>query len=515
MLLLGNTLSIEAICSIADSSTAFSFNFDQNLRDRVAKNYAFFNQSIAQGAAIYGVTTGLGASSKNTFDATFSAKLQRNLFSYHGCGVGPKLAEPICAAIMLLRLHTLTKGQSGIRPQLIEYLANMLTKRVIAAIPSKGSVGASGDLTPLSYVAASMTGQRQCYYQGELMPSDKALRAANLSTYDFQGREVLAIMNGTSAMTAILSFCWQRSQKLADIACDITGLLAELMQARTAPFIDKLHACKPHPGQQKAADRILALLYFSHQRLYQGAASNDLYNDNAAIQDVYSIRCAPQLVGVLYDTLSWTKMQIEIEANSINDNPVFIDQDELILNGGNFFGGHMALAADALKIAVANTINLMDRQLALILEPKNTPFLSENLRFPSGDEDFLRHGFKAMQITMSALAAEIAKKAQPMATFSRPTESSNQDVVSMGTTAAVDLDEILGLSELACSIMVMAICQSFYVLKERGFHAALNKKAEELLASWQSQFAPVIDDRAMDQEIETMRNFLFATYQYR
>lgn len=505
------TLSVDDVAAYATRQAAApELSREPDHERRIRRNRAFLERKIAEHADIYGVTTGFGSSSRNTFSGERARRLQHNLAQYHGCGVGGLLPEEDCAATLLVRANCLARGASGVTWELLERLETFLARRIIPAIPSQGSVGASGDLTPLSYVVACLEGERQVYHAGKLKPTADALREEGLEPYALKEREALAMMNGTSAMTGIAALAWKQAKRTADLACELTGLMVELLEGRSAPFTAAVNAQKPHPGQLEAARRITAMISDAEHR-YHRPPSADGAVDKAEIQDAYSIRCAPQVIGVLYDVLTYSRAWIETEINSTNDNPVILDQEGEILNGGLFFGGHIASACDALKTAVANVVNLVDRQMALLLDRRNAARLPENLvaERALGDDALIHHGFKAMQITLSALAAEIAKQSMPMSIFSRPTEGANQDVVSMGTIAARDLRTINAMTSHALAIQAMALRQGFYVVRTEGLTQRLNETARRMLEGVAAHFSPVIEDRALDGDIAIVAGALY------
>ena len=490
--------SVATVLAYVDGGAA-ALAADPNFRRLIDDNHQLLMTKLAEGMDIYGANTGFGSSSKNRFAAEKSAELQRNLFSYHGCGVGSHLAQDELAAILFIRTHCLARGYSGVSYDLLRQLQLFLQHRIYPAMPAMGSVGASGDLTPLSYLAAALAGERQVYYQGRLQDSASVLSRLEITPYRFKTREALAIMNGTSVMTGIMVCAIRRLRRIAQQVCEATGLLTELLEGRTSAFTGRTHSVKKHAGQQQAAAIILSMLADVPARYYN--------NSDGSIQDRYSLRCTPQVVGVLFDCLDWASEWVENEVNSVSDNPIFIEGE--VLNAGHFFGGHIAQAADSLKTALATTVNLVDRQMALLLE-RAPDQLTENLvlRNRLGPKAPLNHGLKALQITMSAISAELIKQSIPMAIFSRPTESSNQDVVSMGTIAARDLTHMLGLAETVMAISFMALVQGFYVRGDLGLTTKLNQKAQSQLQKLAEQMSPIVEDRPLDSDIAAMRSFL-------
>ncbi|MCB9665115.1 MAG: aromatic amino acid lyase, partial [Alphaproteobacteria bacterium] len=303
-------------------------------------------------------------------------------------------------------------------------------------------------LTPLSYVAAVLSGDREAWWRGAVRPAAEALAEAGLTPLALEPKEPLAIMNGTSVMTGLACLALARADRLVRLgavisamALDVTGGNAEHVDAR-------LFAAKPHPGQARVA------AWMADHLAYDPAT----HVPPSRLQDRYSIRCAPHVIGVLEDALPFLEGLVRVELNGVNDNPV-VDPDEgAVLHGGNFYGGHVGFAMDALKLAVASCADLHDRQLALLVDPV-TSGLPENLVVPLPGERAARHGFKALLIAASALAAEALKLTMPATAFSRSTESHNQDKVSMGTIAARDALRVLELSERVLAIELLAVCQ--------------------------------------------------------
>lgn len=500
-----NQLSLEQLYAYANSEgLAPELDESPSFRESITANHHFLLERVASGWPIYGTTTGFGSSSASRMDSSEVPLLQQNLYRYHGCGVGPAFAPREAAAILLVRLNCLTQGCSGVSFELLERLTFFLRQGIWPLIPCRGSVGASGDLTPLSYIAATLAGERQVYWRGEIRESREVHEELGIEPYVFKAREALSIMNGTSVMSALAGLAWLRVQRFVHWAETSTALMVELWQGPGSPFLPQLHAVKAHPGQQAVAARIEALLHEAPLRLLKRAGRPV----EGAVQDPYSLRCTPQLLGATQDVLDATRPWIEREINSVNDNPVFLHEEGLVLNGGHFFGGHIAAACDALKASLASAINLLDRQMALLMESKGR--LPENLVSPKmGASARTHHGFKAMQITMSALAAEAAKSSMPMSVFSRPTEASNQDVVSMGTIAARDLLAISDLAMDAAAIQSMALRQAFYLLAEEGQEPPLTDALRNTLVRWSEVFAMQREDRALDKEIMAMRAQLF------
>ena len=443
-------LSVDDVVAVSRREVRVTLDDDPVFRARLVRSREVLEEHLAAGRVIYGVTTGFGESCVNAVDAAWHHELARNLVRFHGCGTGRLLTPEEGRAVLVVRIAALARGGSAIRTELLERLVVLLQRDLIPAIPAEGSVGASGDLTPLSYIAAVAIGEREVWRDGQVVSTSVAYAEAGLQPLELQPKESLAIMNGTSVMSGLACLALDRARALAHAACTLTAMASDATRGNAAHFDDRIFTAKPHPGQRDAARRI-------REHLAYDAAT---HVDPERIQDRYSIRCAPHVVGVLLDALPFFTQMVEIEVNGVNDNPVVDPDTGGVLHGGNFYGGHIAFAMDSLKAAVASVADLLDRQLELVGNPITNQGLPANLVAPAHEGKASNHGFKAMQIATSALAAEALKLTMPAASFSRSTESHNQDKVSMGTIAARDALRVLELSERVAAIHAIAMCQA-------------------------------------------------------
>jgi histidine ammonia-lyase len=456
-------------------------------RERLQRGRKVLESLEESGAAVYGVTTGVGASSGVAIPPSLREALPANLVRFHGCGTGRLLDETEAGAVVALRAATLARGYSGVRAELVEQLCALLRARVLPCIPEEGSVGASGDLTPLSYLAALVMGEREALYRGEILPAADALAKAGLTPLPLALKESLALMNGTAVMTAIACVAWERCARLAKLATGITALVVDATQGNPAHFDARIFALKPHPGQIQCAAWLREDL---------GVGSARARSAPARLQDPYSLRCAPHVIGVLLDALADAHRTLEIEIHSVDDNPLVDPVAGEVLHGGNFYGGHVCHAMDSLKACVASVADLLDRQLVLLCNPATNGGLPANL---VASDNVSEHGFKAMQITASALAAEALKLTIPASAFSRSTESHNQDKVSMGTIAARDCRRVVELAETVAAIALLAGCQA---LDLRG-GALAPARLVALRDAVRERVPMVASDRRQDRDIET------------
>jgi histidine ammonia-lyase len=397
-------------------------------------------------------------------------------------------------AVVAARLASLVRGQSGVRPLLLESLCALLAHDIVPCIPARGSVGASGDLTPLSYVAQALTGAGRVYFRNQIVPAREAMSAAGLDTLQIGPKESLAIMNGTSVMTAIACIAHVRAARVARLAAAITAMVVEATEGQASHYDERIGLAKAHPGQSRAATWLRADLGVG-PRPPQRAGR---------IQDRYSLRCSPHVLGVLLDVLEFSRTVLETELNGVSDNPLVDPDTGDVLHGGNFYGGHVTAVADAMKAAIASLGDLLERQIVLLQDPQANGGLPANLVAVSGPERFAHHGWKAMEITASALVAEACKLTMPASAFSRSTEGHNQDKTSMGTIAARDCLDILDLTESVAAIALLAACQA---IELRGLTAA-GPSARLLHARIRERVPFVVEDRPMDDDIVTVRSLL-------
>ena len=488
----GARLSLEDIGRIARREARAQLSTAPEFVRRIDAGAEFVARLLAEDGVVYGVTTGYGDSCTVSIPPALVEQLPRHLYTYHGCGAGALLAPEQVRAVLAVRLQSLAQGVSGVSYALLKQLAALLEHDILPLIPSEGSVGASGDLTPLSYVAAVLCGERQVGFEGREMPAAEALAAVGLTPHRLRPKEGLAIMNGTAVMTALACLAFRRADALGRLATRCTAANVVASAGNAHHFDETLFAAKPHPGQQRVAARLRA-------DLDSGRPSRN----EQRLQDRYSLRCAPHVIGVLEDSLPWLRQLIENELNSANDNPLIDAVEERVLHGGHFYGGHIAMAMDTLKTAVANLADLLDRQLALLVDTRFNHGLPSNLSGALGERAAINHGLKALQISVSAWTAEALKQTMPASVFSRSTECHNQDKVSMGTIAARDCLRVIELTEQVVAAMLIAARQGLALRERLG---ALN--LTPALASWQAELneriALIDEDRALDRDLQAL-----------
>jgi histidine ammonia-lyase len=488
----GHQLSIEDIADLAHRRRSALLSDDPKFRARIQAGADFVAQLLAEDGVIYGVTTGYGDSCTVVVPPHLIPELPHRLYTYHGIGAGRHLDPVETRAVLAARLASLCRGMSGVGVALLEQLAALLRHDILPLIPAEGSVGASGDLTPLSYVAAVLCGERNVLFDGRQMPAAEALAAVGLQPLRLRPKEGLALMNGTAVMTALACLAWQRADALGRLATRITALNVVASAGNAHHFDETLFAAKPHPGQQRVAARVRADL-----------ASEKPSRNDARLQDRYSLRCAPHVIGVLEDALPFLRQQIETELNSANDNPLIDAENGRVLHGGHFYGGHIAFVMDALKTLVANIADLLDRQLALLVDARFNHGLPPNLSGAVGERATINHGLKALQISVSAWTAEALKGTMPASVFSRSTECHNQDKVSMGTIAARDCLRVLELSEQVGAAMLIAARQAL-ALRQRLQPLHLTPSLSSMFDALCNTIGFIDEDRALDGDLQRL-----------
>lgn len=482
-------ISIEDIVNIAFKSAPAKLSNDATFAKKIDAGVAFLDKLLKEEGHIYGVTTGYGDSCTVDVPLSLVEELPMHLTRFHGCGLGDFFDHEQGRAIVASRLVSLSQGYSGVSWDLLNLLVEMLNQDIIPVIPQEGSVGASGDLTPLSYVAGALIGERDVYYQGEVMKSAEAFAKAGLKPIKLRPKEGLAIMNGTAVMTAVACLAFDRAEYLSKLMTRVTAMASLALKGNSNHFDDILFSVKPHQGQQQIASWIQHdLNHHKHPR------------NSHRLQDRYSIRCAPHVIGVLQDSLPWFKQLIENELNSANDNPIIDGVGEHVLHGGHFYGGHIAMAMDSMKNCVANIADLADRQMATMVDVKMNHGLPSNLSAASEDRKYINHGFKAIQIGCSAWTAEALKLTMPASVFSRSTECHNQDKVSMGTIAARDCLRVLQLSEQVVAATLLATVQGIRlrVMQNELSMDTLNPDVAAMVEDVSSFFELLDEDRPTD-----------------
>ena len=486
-------LQIEDIADIANGKAQAILSTDPQFRAAIARGADFLDRLLREDGIIYGVTTGYGDSCTVVVPPELIAELPHHLFTYHGCGLGAYLTPAQTRAVMATRLASLSKGFSGVSVELLEQIARLLDAGLLPLIPSEGSVGASGDLTPLSYLAAVLCGEREVWRDGVQVPAEQALREAGIAPLRLRPKEGLAIMNGTAVMTALAFLAYDRAAYLTKLTTRITAMASFALDGNAHHFDETLFSVKPHAGMQQVASW-----------LRQDLQCEQTERNGKRLQDRYSIRCAPHVIGVLADALPFFRQSIENELNSANDNPIIDAEGERVLHGGHFYGGHIAFAMDGMKTAVANLADLLDRQMALLVDSRYNHGLPPNLSGAEGPRAAINHGLKALQISASAWTAEALKLTMPASVFSRSTECHNQDKVSMGTIAARDCLRVLELTEQVVAALLITVHQGVYLRCRVNPAVAPDAPLQQMMAALGADVAVIAEDRPLEPDLRVL-----------
>ena len=390
--------------------------------------------------------------------------LQRNLVDYLSCGTGSKLSLEVSRAVLLLRLISLSKGYSGVSLELINRMVTYLENECLPVIPSEGSLGASGDLIPLAYVAQVLQGNGEVYADGRIQDISVLLKEKGISPYKLKAKEGLALVNGTSAMTGLALANLNHISFLYDLSTLCSAWLCIVLKGRTEAYdIMVNQKAKNFSGQAKVASLVKMIL---DDEGYTAKSLSNIYikdNNHTSdfIQDPYSMRCTPQILGPVYETIELFGSWLYQEINGVSDNPL-IDKDGNIANGGNFYGGYISHGMDYLKICLGHMADQMDRQLTLLISEKTNRGLTPNLInwTNNNDELHLHHGLKGLHQLSSAITSEIIAKTMSNGVFSRSSESHNQDKVSLGMSAACQCSEIIDKAYSLFSLYLICLAQA-------------------------------------------------------
>jgi histidine ammonia-lyase/phenylalanine ammonia-lyase len=500
----GRSLTLEDVAAVARGGAEVALK--DGARAAMEASFELNVRLVESGTTVYGVTTGVGDSVGVRVARERARALQEALIRLNGCGTGPELPEEQARAVVLARANCLARGASAVRPLIVERMLTLLTSGWAPVIPEQGSVGASGDLVPSSYIGAVLMGEREVRRDGVTRPAADVWRELGLEPVRLEPKEGLAILNGTCLMTGVAALAVLDAERLARLADLCTAMICEALTAVGGPFHPFIADVKPHPGQACSAERVRSLLEGSRLVI----AYDDAVANQQRIQDSYSVRCAPQCVGALYDAVAWCRQWVERELNSANDNPLYDPSEQRVHSGGNFSGFHIALAMDALKVACASMADLVDRQFELIVDEKFNAGLTPNLtaRLPADDPGFgVQHGFKSPQIALSSLAAEALGRCMPLSAFSRSTEAHNQDKVSMGAAAARAARDVIELAERCCAIHLLGACQAADL---RGGPELLGDATRAAYEKVRAVSPFVERDRALQEDIQAVARLIRA-----
>jgi histidine ammonia-lyase len=447
MIEVGVSLSLADVAAVAEGGPVA---FPEAARARVEQGRAVVEKAVSSGATIYGVTTGFGSLADVRIEPNQAAELQHGIVRSHATAVGEPLSREEARAMLLLRAHELALGHSGVRPELVDLMIEMLNRDVIPAVPQQGSLGASGDLAPLANLALPLIGHGAVLApEGGVRPAAAAMSAAGLSPITLAAKEGLALVNGTQGMLAIGILTAERARRLATTADVVAAMTIEAALGTDAPFDERLQRLRPHPGQTASASNL--------RRLLAGSPILASHRDSThLVQDAYSLRCAPQVHGATRDALTYASGVLAIEIDSVSDNPIVLPGDGEIRSGGNFHGQPVAVALDTLATAMVSLASISERRLYRVLDAKQSNGLPPFLVHGSG----LNSGFMLVQYTAASLVSESKSLAHPASIDSIPSSAGQEDHVSMGMTSARHARDVVTNAETVVALEALAAAQA-------------------------------------------------------
>ena len=483
------TLTIEnQLVGLADLRAAWlspvTVVIGDDARRRIAESNEFIADVVAGGEKVYGVNTGFGQLAQMRISDDELVRLQENLVRSHAVGVGEDLDDDIVRLVMLMKVIALAEGFSGVRLELVDALCALINNNIYPRIPSQGSVGASGDLAPLAHMAGVLIGVGEARVNGTIVPAELALKEAGLVPVTLAPKEGLALLNGTQVSTALALAAIFRTEHVLAAALAAGAMSSDAIKGSDTPFDKRIQSVRGHGGQIAVAGVLRELMSGSDIRASHLACDR--------VQDPYSIRCQPQVVGACLDVLRHVCKVIEVEANAVTDNPLVFAESRAVLSGGNFHAEPVALAADYLALAIAEIGSLSERRIALLIDTHLSglpPFLVT--------EGGLNSGFMMAQVTAAALCSENKSHAHPASVDSIPTSANQEDHVSMATFAARRLHEMLDNVVNIVAIELLAAAQGV------EFHHPQKSSPiiERVIASLREVSPAYVDDRSISADI--------------
>ncbi len=484
----GESLTIPQVCAVAHSGARVALTRPAALRMEASR--AVVDRLAAGEEPVYAVNTGVGLLADVRIPREDLDRLQHNVVRSHAAGVGEKLSGEIVRAMILIRANVLATGLSGIRPVVAERLCDLLNRGVTPVVPSRGSVGASGDLAPLAHMALVLIGEGEAEFEGAALPGGEALRRAGIEPLQLHPKEGISLINGTQAMLGIGCLELEAAAALADAADVVCAMTLDALRGTPRAFDERIHLARPHPGQVESAARL--------RRLLEGSEIRQSHITCRRVQDAYSLRCAPQAHGAVRDALAEARRVFSIELNSATDNPLVFGDE--ILSGGNFHGEPLAFQLDFLAIAMTALSSLSERRVDRLVNPALNEHLSPFLAGNPG----LESGLMMAQVTAAALVAENRVLAHPASAGSITTSGNKEDFVSMGMTAALKFQSVVKNARTALAIEALAAARALDLLAPLKTSPVL----EEARARIRGVSPPLEGDRAFYRDLQAIGNLI-------
>ena len=490
----GGPLAIGDVVAVADGVATVEIGSGVPERMRPARELV--EQCVAENRTVYGITTGFGRMATTHIEPEQAARLQVGLLRSHASGVGERLNDRVVRAMMLLRARTLSQGYSGVRPVIVERIVELLNRGLLPVVPGQGSVGASGDLAPFAHLALPLIGEGTVRVDGKEQDARAALAAAGLTPLTLAAKEGLSLLNGTEGMLTLGVLALDRAWTLANAADIACALSVEGLLGSSKPFQPRIHELRPHPGQIRSGANIAGLL--------EGSAIVASHADDMvhAVQDAYSLRCAPQVHGASRDTMTHAESVFVRELGSVVDNPIVFADDGTVVSGGNFHGQPLAVVLDFLAVATTELGSISERRTDRLLDPDRSAGLPPFLAPTPG----LNSGYMLAQYTAAALVAENRVLSHPASVESIPTSGLQEDHVSMGWGAGRKLHEVLANTAYVLAVEIM--CAVAAVEHRQPLHPG--ERTGAVCRLIRDNVAPLEDDRPIGPDIETIARLIEA-----
>ena len=503
MIVLNKFLNTKDFINLIEKKKTLAIH--DNLIDNINKNYEFL-KTFSEDKVIYGVNTGFGPMAQYRVSEDDRIKLQYNLIRSHASGAGQPMPINFVRATMIARLNSLSKAKSGVHPSVITVLTELINKEIYPVILEHGGVGASGDLVQLAHLALVLIGEGEVFYQNERQSTQSVFEKEGIKPIEVTLREGLALMNGTSAMTGIGLINYNNASKLLKWSMNCSAMINEIVEAYDDHFSIELNAVKLHEGQATIAKEMRDHLIDSQltkkreQHLYSGENKEVIFKEK--VQEYYSIRCVPQILGPVYDTIENVGKVLEGELNSANDNPIIDSDNKQVFHGGNFHGDYVSLEMDKLKLVVTRMTMLADRQLNYLLNAKINEILPP---FVNRGVLGLNYGVQGAQFTATSTTAENQALSTSMYIHSIPCNNDNQDIVSMGTNAAQIASRTI---ENAFEVMSIELIAIFQAIRHLDIFDKLSSKSQNIILNLEDIIPDIIDDKPLYPVIERTKNYI-------
>jgi histidine ammonia-lyase len=495
----GNDLSLEDVHAIAHDP-AMKVKIDPAAIAKIERTEKFLEKA-ARTKIIYGANTGFGPMASHIIGRDEILELQKNLIHGHAVGMGDPLPGEYVIAAMVVRLNTLLKGYSGISVALLRRYEKFINERIAPIVPEHGAVGTSGDLVQLAHIGLGIIGEGEVWYNGKRQPIGPVMKKLGIAAYRLKPKEGLSLINGTSMMAAIAALLCVESKRLVSLSVRTGACSLESVNSFTDGLAPLLHQLRPHHGQQAVAAMLRQLTASSKlmrdRKKFQDAfaVTDETHTIPESVQEVYSFRCIPQIIGPIFDTLSKVSGEITIEINSVTDNPIIDEKGKAFIHGGNFHGDYVAAGVDQLKAAIVKLTMLSERRINFFMNnainKSFPPFL--NLKKPG-----LTMGLQGLQFVATSTTSRSQTLAFPQHIHSIPTNGDNQDVVSMGTDAAIIAASVI---ENAYTVLAIELISLGQLARFLGKNERYSRSSQELIKGIQKNFPPIVEDREVSKDL--------------